>query len=56
VEFGDRYQAGIVRGDLHHLNEGVARFRLAVQQMVTAALGAPAAAAEPEETNRIGDR
>jgi len=56
MEGSDPHQTGVIGGELHHLDEGATRFGAAMQQMVTAAAGAPAATAQLEKTERIPDR
>ena len=56
MQLGDRLQPRIGQIQLHHLDEGTARLGAAVQQVVAAALGAPAPAAEPEEAQGILNR
>ena len=56
MELGDGDQAGVVCGDLHHLNEGASRLSSPVQQVMAAALGAPATAAKAEKAEGVGDR
>jgi DME family drug/metabolite transporter len=54
VQSGDSPQEGILGEQLHDLDERAAGLGTAVQQVVAAALGAPAPAAEPEETDGVG--
>lgn len=56
MEGGNPQQTGVSGGELHHLNEGATGFSPAMQEMVAAAAGAPAATAQLEKMERIADR
>ena len=49
MQLGNGDQPWIAGGQFHHLDPGAAGFGAAMQEVVAAALGAPAAAAQPEK-------
>jgi len=49
-------QTGVISGKLHHLDEGATWFSAAMQKMVAAAAGAPAATTQLEKTESIAYR
>jgi hypothetical protein len=55
MQLSDSDEPGVRGVKFDNLNEGTARFCSAVKQVVAAALGAPAAAAQSEKTDGIGD-
>jgi len=56
VEGGDRQQAGIIGGHLHHLDERATRLSPAMEQVMAAAARPPAATAALEKAQRVFDR
>jgi hypothetical protein len=56
MERSDPQQQGVIGGEFHHLDIRATGFGAAMQEMVAAAAGAPAATAQLEETERISDR
>ena len=55
MEGSDPQQKGVIGREFHHLDVGATGFGAAMQEMVAAAAGPPAATAQLEEMERIAD-